>query len=259
MEKVKAIAQAVGLRGSTAANLLASAWKSGRLPELLQKIADKAGGAALKMDELRQATLLGDITKLKSAWEGFRIDIATESLPELRDLTQRLTEWFSDPKNITAAAEKVQGAVTGMKDFWDTHGGEIREVANATLRAVSVLGEIVLTLGTWIPFERLGNLADEINLSPLGRLLNSGPEWQAAYATLEPDYRPNVYEVQGLAPGLTQDHKPFLKGEIIIRDEQSRVAGVSSSGGQVSLIVDRPNGSFDESTPYGATYPDPSY
>jgi TP901 family phage tail tape measure protein len=257
MQKVEAIASAVGLRGSTAANLLASAWKSGRLPELLQRIADKAGGAAEKMDELRQDTLLGDITKLKSAWEGFRIDIATGSLPELRDLVQSLTEFFTDPKNIEAAAKRVSDSVTNLKAFWDRNASEMKAIAAQSLKTAETMLEIVIMLAKFAG--RFGALGEEINVSPLGRLFNTGPEWEAYYKTLEPDYRPNVYEVQGLTAGFTQDHKEYLKGEIVIRDDGNRVVGVSSSGSQVSLEIGDGSGDFNESTPYGVTAPQADY
>jgi hypothetical protein len=65
--------------------------------------------------------------------------------------------------------------------------------------------------------------------------------------------------VQGLTAGFTQDHKEYLKGEIVIRDDGNRVVGVSSSGSQVSLEIGDGSGDFNESTPYGVTAPQADY
>jgi len=258
MDKVKAIATAVGLRGSTAANLLASAWKSGKLPELLQKISDKADGAAKKMDEFRQASLTGDLIKLNSAWEGFRIDIATGSLPELRELTQKLTEWFSDPANIIEAADALNGAVDGLKDFWTNNKNEMVSTAEGLWKVVAGMWAVLKLFGRFMGF--MGGMSE----SWYDFVTSFGPtKWMetqlaGAYGFDDPNAveSTNVYRVQGLAAGYSQDHKPYLKGEIIIRDENNRVAGVSSSGSQVSLVVADPNGSFHESSEGGMSYPE---
>ena len=141
--KVKAIVEAVGLRGSTAANILAGAWGEGKqgLQGLLRGVAEEADGAADKMNRLRQDTLMGDITKLKSAWEGFRIDMVTDSLPELRKTVQAITTWLQDPDNIKAAAEKFNTAILGLKSFWTQNGSTMIAMGDTLLKSAALTWE----------------------------------------------------------------------------------------------------------------------
>ena len=144
--KVAAIKEAVGLRGSTALNILAEAHKSGRLAELLREIKNNREGAAAAMSETRQDTLLGDITKMKSAYEGFRIDIAENSMPELRDLVQGITAWLRDKDNIEKFAAKLDNAVHGIRTFWDDNGDKMILMFKEFGVAIALMWEAVKLL-----------------------------------------------------------------------------------------------------------------
>jgi len=157
-KRVGKITEAVGLRGSTALNALITKWaKEGRggLPFLLAEIEQNADGAAKKMYELQQNTLQGDLTKLSSAWESFRIGITEGSLPIMRDTVQALTAWLNDPKNMMAMAEKWESAVLGLKGFWSANGQDIKDIASMTLSAVTMLWEVVKMIKT------VGGLVDD--------------------------------------------------------------------------------------------------
>lgn len=56
---------------------------------------DKAQGSAQKMADTQLGNLQGDITLLKSAWEGLQISVSDKATPALRGLVQALT-WAID-------------------------------------------------------------------------------------------------------------------------------------------------------------------
>jgi TP901 family phage tail tape measure protein len=146
VRKVRLISEAVGLRGSMAANILAEAHRTGRMTELLREITKNREGAAKAMSKTRQDTLLGDITRLKSAYERFRIDMATDSMPALRDLTKALTLWLQDEDNIKAAAEKLDKAVHGVQMFWKDNGDKMILMFKEFGVAVALMWEAVKLL-----------------------------------------------------------------------------------------------------------------
>jgi TP901 family phage tail tape measure protein len=153
--KVADIQKAVGLRGAVAANLLVKSWEkgpSGGIQKIMGKIADRASDAAEQMSKMRlEGNLYGDLVRLKSAWEFFRIEVVSKSLPQLQEVVQSLTEWLLKPANIKAAAEKWDNAVTGLKAFWAQNGSTLISLAKTTFETAQLLMEAVLALARILP------------------------------------------------------------------------------------------------------------
>lgn len=128
LEVVAFFAELVGLRGQKAATNLKDLFASGRFSKLAEELRD-AEGAAKKMAELRMDTLLGDITILKSTWEGIKIDIFDSSASDLRDMVQSMTTFLRQNKLlITALAGDPFGAFREMARNVE----DISDVLNAT-------------------------------------------------------------------------------------------------------------------------------
>ena len=216
VRKVKIIGEAVGLRGSMAANILAEAHRTGRMAELLRTIEKNREGAAKGMSKIRQDTLLGDITRLKSAYEGFRIDMATDSLPAVRDVIQALTKFFQDEGNIKAAAEKFDNAIHGLRSFWSDNGEKMGLMFKDFMTASALMWEaakVLHSLTAWmIPdvgtdvdaatkrrineFERTGVLppredgTDPITVKHMGQVHDVDAKSGILYIKLSPDLKP---------------------------------------------------------------------
>ena len=137
--QIKTMAEAVGLRGGIAGNILIR--NMGQLEELLIKIGTKSEGAAEKMSEMRLDNLFGDIVRLKSAWEFFRIEMADDTLPAFRDMVTSMTEWLKDTDNIKAASEKWESAVLSLKSFWNGNKTEIKAFGSELLTIVTLMWE----------------------------------------------------------------------------------------------------------------------
>lgn len=120
--------------------LLAGAGK--RWDELSGYI-DDAQGSAQKMADTQLDNLQGDITLLKSAWEGLQISVSDKLTPALRGLVQGLT-WCIDHASILGPI--VLGAATAFTVFAVAIniGNIIRTVttAMAALNAVLVANPI---------------------------------------------------------------------------------------------------------------------
>lgn len=101
----------------TAANAAESS--TDRFSELAEAIAD-SGGAAEEMAKTQLDNLMGDMTLLQSAVEGFQIALADELTPSLREMTQTAADGFSQMKaaitegDITAAGEAFGNMVAGI-------------------------------------------------------------------------------------------------------------------------------------------------
>lgn len=85
----------------------------GRWDELSGYI-DEAQGSAQKMADTQLDNLQGDITILKSAWEGFKITISDGVTPALRDAVQGLT-WLID--HASTLAPIILGVATAFTVF----------------------------------------------------------------------------------------------------------------------------------------------
>ena len=85
----------------------------GRWDELSGYI-DEAQGSAQKMADTQLDNLEGDVTLLKSAWEGFQISISDGVTPALRDAVQGLT-WMIDHASILGPI--ILGAATAFTVF----------------------------------------------------------------------------------------------------------------------------------------------
>lgn len=81
-----------------------------RWDELTNSI-DNAQGAAQKMAETQLDNLTGDVTKLKSAWEGFQINLSEKINPALRVATQLLTKLVD---NMNIAGPIILGVATAF-------------------------------------------------------------------------------------------------------------------------------------------------
>lgn len=81
-----------------------------RWDELTTSI-DKAKGAAQEMADTQLDNLAGDVTKLKSAWEGFQINLSENINPALRVATQLLTTLI---ENMDVAGPIILGVATAF-------------------------------------------------------------------------------------------------------------------------------------------------
>lgn len=235
--QIKKMAQAVGLRGGIAGNILIR--NMDKLEEILLNISKNAGGAAEKMADMRLDNLYGDVIRLKSAWEFFRIGMASTELEPLRELVQDMTEWLGKPENINAAAEKWAGVVRGMKTFWDENKSNIADLAESSWKTVTVLAGIIASISSILPG---WDEAEKINDSWIGRIMNSifgGEEWREYYRKRDAGLI-GIEEVHGLAPGYTQEKSQSFEGEIIIRDQSGVVVGAQSKGLGMSVIQEAP-------------------
>ncbi|MEM9552664.1 MAG: phage tail tape measure protein [Acidobacteriota bacterium] len=111
-----------GKRG--VASILAAAGATGPLREL-QKALEDSAGAAGEMAELRLDNLEGDVTNLKSAWEGVTLEVGEGATPALRAFVQDLT-------------------------------GGLRRGGNAAFELGRALGTIVLAIGGTVAAVRTG-------------------------------------------------------------------------------------------------------
>lgn len=75
---------------------------------------DDAQGSAQKMADTQLDNLQGDITLLKSAWEGLQISVSNKVTPALRDLVQALT-WAID--HASTLGPIILGAATAFSVF----------------------------------------------------------------------------------------------------------------------------------------------
>lgn len=252
MEKVKAIAIAVGLRGSTAAQQLAASWEKGEkgIQGLLDKIRG-ADGAAQLMSELRLDTLHGDLVKLKSAWEGFRIDIGTGQLPQLRTFVQSLTELLTNPANIEKFAGYMNSAVTAVRGFWNnnkelikafaTFMGNMAKMAFGVVKVVwTILGPVrslITYFFTVINFlvDKLFRVLGWVGESWVGRKLGDMFDWfDAAGGGDSPGANTSVL---GLPPGGMSGGDGNFSGELLIRNETGQPIGVESVSGNMSIAI----------------------
>lgn len=102
-QKVQAISNIFNARDLSAVNALLNT-STERWNELGSSIAS-AQGAAQAMAETQLDNLTGDVTLMKSAWEGVRIEFSEGIMPALRNIVQKITEWLSNPKTMKFVAE----------------------------------------------------------------------------------------------------------------------------------------------------------
>lgn len=114
--------------------------------EDLAETIEDSKGAAEAMAETQLDNLQGDVTKLKSAWEGFQIELSRKFTPVLREimpqliaLVGRLTDslinadWSKLGDAIVSIAEKV----IDFLDYLINHGDEV-------IRIVETIGAVLL-------------------------------------------------------------------------------------------------------------------
>ena len=147
--KLKKMAEAVGLRGGVAGNILIR--NMDELEALLLRIADLRDGAGQKMASMRLDNLYGALVRLKSAWEFFRIQIGTSSLPELESLVDSLSKLLTDPANIKLFKGYIEDSVKALKEFWGDNKDflfEFMRVMWGLTKLVSMVMWFLVKLGT---------------------------------------------------------------------------------------------------------------
>ena len=231
MEKVGQIAEAVGLRGAIAANLLAASWEDagGGFQELLKGVATEADGAAQKMAELRQSSLVGNLIRLKSAWEGFRIDIGTGQIPALNNLTETITNWLTNEDNIASASSALNSAVEGLQDFWRANGEGIKDVGRLSWETVKILAGITGAVanevgelsGGWSPLRTMKEMYGETD---------SGADARARYFE-QTGRLPEVFSMEAEA-----NRQHFMKGEIVVQVAPGLQVNSTESLGEVEIV-----------------------
>lgn len=104
---------------------------------------DEAQGSAQKMADTQLDNLQGDITLLKSAWEGLQISISDKLTPALRGLVQALT-WAIDHASILGPIVLGVATAFGVFAIAINIGNIIRAVttAMAALNAVLIANPI---------------------------------------------------------------------------------------------------------------------
>jgi len=143
-----------------------------RWDELTDSI-DNAQGAAQKMADTQLDNLSGDVTKLKSAWEGFQINLSEKLNPALRVATQLLTKLVD---NMDVAGPIILGVATAftvlavainMKKIIDTVTTSFTAL-NAVLAAnpigiiVALIAGLVIAIATlWASNEDFRNFVIE--------------------------------------------------------------------------------------------------
>lgn len=111
-ERAEAMSKIFNKRDLKGIEALLSA-TGGRWDELSGYI-DEAQGSAQKMADTQLDNLQGDVTLLKSAWEGFQISISDRVTPVLRTAVQALT-WMIDHANILGPV--ILGVATAFTVF----------------------------------------------------------------------------------------------------------------------------------------------
>lgn len=235
--QIQKMAEAVGLRGGIAGNILIR--NMDQLQTILMKISTLAEGAGSKMAGMRLDNVLGDLVRLKSAWEGFRIDMASDQLPALRKLVQSITEFLLDEDNITKAADVLDSAVRSLSDFWTNNKSDIIGIADTSWKTVQVLAGIAEIMAKTLGWA--WDWAEDYNHTLIARMVNSAfsEEWREYYRRYDAGLigMPSGTGPVSLAPGYTQEPgNRGIAGEIIIRNESGQVVGVQSSGMEMTLI-----------------------
>ena len=100
---------------------------------------DEAQGSAQKMADTQLDNLQGDITLLKSAWEGLQISISDKLTPALRGLVQALT-WAIDHASILGPI--ILGAATAFTVF--AVAINIGNIIRAVTTAMAALNAVLI-------------------------------------------------------------------------------------------------------------------
>jgi len=251
--QIAKMAEAVGLRGGIAGNILIR--NMGQLEDLLLRISTMSEGAAEKMSTMRLDNLFGDLVRLKSAWEFFRIDIGTGTLPRFREWVQGLTDALAGEGSEARRqhwAETLNEAVDKLDAFWKQHGDGLLQFAVALGGLAVLIAKLVAWTGDVIGWAggRINAFAKFLNDLPgasrINRQLGLNPQNWSGYT---PEGDPTV---RGLASGHTQEKNVDVKGEIIIRDQSGAVVGVHSEGMGMTLQQE-PTGGFFTPDPMMST------
>ena len=125
----------------------------GRWDELSGYI-DEAQGSAQKMADTQLDNLQGDITILKSAWEGFKITISDGVTPALRDAVQGLT-WLID--HASTLAPIILGVATAFTVF--AVAINIGSIIQGVTGAMAALNAVLLANPIGIVIALLAGLA----------------------------------------------------------------------------------------------------
>ena len=202
-----------------------------------------AEGAAEKMAGMRLENTHGDLVRLKSAWDTFRIKIASGQLPELSLIFEGLTDMLNNPVNVEKWAGHLNDAVRNMKAWW----AENRMIVE-TLTGSATGGLKTVFKGIWaalilidaalriilFPFMKLWDLASA--LTPEADWVDNFNAWMGGF-------HPSMNEPQTYgAP-----YRKELYGEIIVRAEPGTTARIANPRSKEGIpIMLMPNGDFEE-------------
>jgi len=146
MRPLSDIIQELGDSGATAGELLEIFGKRGTgMIKLVQGGADKlrdftrelenAGGTAQRVAEIQMEGYKGQMTKLSSATEGFRIALGERLLPALTDNAESMTEFTSEMVKALEGSEDAEPAFIAVAD-------SLTEITDATVEAIEGLGSL---------------------------------------------------------------------------------------------------------------------
>lgn len=139
-QKVQTISELFNARDVAAVNALLGTSKK-RWDELGKSISS-ASGAAKKMAETQLDNLAGDITLLKSAFEGFKITISDELTPTLREIVQTATVEIGKLNE----AFKIDGINGLASQIGETLGTIVVDIAGKVPEFVAAAGTLAGSL-----------------------------------------------------------------------------------------------------------------
>tara|TARA_R100000773_G_scaffold18445_1_gene16694 strand:- start:6784 stop:9300 length:2517 start_codon:yes stop_codon:yes gene_type:complete len=135
--------QLFGKRGATVAQIIALNRKE---QFKLRATFEMSAGTAQKMADIMDDSLQGSLFKLKSAFEGVQIELATKLAPILRAVVDRLSEFLSKNKEAMAdfliSAMKVGALAMGFGALFFVVG----QVAFVMANIVGVIGFVIKSI-----------------------------------------------------------------------------------------------------------------
>jgi len=167
------IQELFGIRGAKAYSAFAAV--GGRALQDLATDLGNSEGAAKRMADIRMETLAGQFTLLKSATEGFRIEIGEYLAPITREWTKNATDWIGSVATALRLL-KEPGEMTGEQlREWMGLTGSAREAAVTLTAAVKGIEGAMRSLAAFMQSETVATLKDFVKwigfgLGQLGKL-----------------------------------------------------------------------------------------
>lgn len=147
-QRLKALNQIFGQRGVTAGGVLVDQLtNSGASVVKLDKAFQNMQGTARSVAETMEDNLLGDVTKVESAFSSLKIEIGDQFRPELRDLAQEVKEiippmvkWVKANKDLVKSIGKDLAIFAAIM-------GVLAAIATAASVTTLMWGGLVLAFG----------------------------------------------------------------------------------------------------------------